>query len=433
MALKNQRLLTRARKIANKGEIEEAEKLYSMVLEDSPENKEAKDELSALKHRKLKQEPPREKIHSVISLFTNNQIQEALEDVQTLINGYPNSAILYNIRASCFKAIGQRDDAVNDYKKALAIKPDYAEALYNLGITLRELGQIDDAIKSYKQALTIKPDYFGAHNNLGNIFLELGQLDAAADYFEWAVAYKPDFAEAYNNLGIVCRERDQVYDAIKNFEKAIDIKPDYFQAHSNLGNSLQFVNQLDAAVKCYEKALTINPDFALGYVNIGLVHQEKGQIEDAIKQYDKVLAINPNHVLAYYNLSAIKQYTMSDDQVAKMRSLLSTTNLSQSERIHLCFALANVYENLGNQEELFEFLHEGNRLRKEGLNYSLEKSQNLSSTVRELFSPPPSDIEKSLSYDPSTKRPIFIVGMPRSGTTLVEQIISSHHAVYGAG
>jgi hypothetical protein len=92
-----------------------------------------------------------------------------------------------------------------------------------------------------------------------------------------------------------------------------------------------------------------------------------------------------------------------------------------------------VYENLRNQEELFEFLHEGNRLRKKELNYSLEKSQNLSSTVRELFSPPPSDIEKSLSYDPSTKRPIFIVGMPRSGTTLVEQIISSHHAVYGAG
>ena len=107
MTLKTQRLLTRARKIANKGEIEEAEKLYSMVLEDSPENKEAKDELSALKHRKLHQEHPVEKIHSVISLFNNNQIQEALDDVKTLINGYPNSALLYNIRASCTKASGQ--------------------------------------------------------------------------------------------------------------------------------------------------------------------------------------------------------------------------------------------------------------------------------------------------------------------------------------
>ena len=124
---------------------------------------------------------------------------------------------------------------------------------------------------------------------------------------------------------------------------------------------------------------------------------------------------------------------MSDDQIAKIRLLLSTDNLSKSELIHLCFALANVYENLGNQEYLFELLHEGNRLRKEELNYSLDKSQDLSSAVRKLFSSPPSDIEKSLSDEPSTIRPIFIVGMPRSGTTLVEQIIASHHAVYGAG
>ena len=193
MTLKTQRLLTRARKIANKGEIEEAEKIYSMILEASPKNKEAQDELLSLKHRKVHQEPPQEKIHSVIFLFNNNQIQEALNDIKTLINDYPNSAILYNIRASCCKAIGQLDTAVKDYEKALALKPDYAEALYNLGITLRELDQIDAAIKSYKQALTIKPDYSGAHNNLGNIFLELGQLDDAVDHFEWAVAYQPNF------------------------------------------------------------------------------------------------------------------------------------------------------------------------------------------------------------------------------------------------
>ena len=122
MTLKTQRLLTRARKIANKGEIEEAEKIYSMILEDSPDNKEVKDELLSLKHRKAQQEPPQEKIHSVISLFNNNQIQEALDDVKTLINAYPNSALLYNIRASCTKASGQLEDAVKDYEKALAIK-----------------------------------------------------------------------------------------------------------------------------------------------------------------------------------------------------------------------------------------------------------------------------------------------------------------------
>jgi hypothetical protein len=111
-----------------------------------------------------------------------------------------------------------------------------------------------------------------------------------------------------------------------------------------------------------------------------------------------------------------------------MQSLLSMSNLSQSDRTHLCFALAKVNEDLGKQDELFEFLHEGNRLRKEELNYSLDNSQNLISTVKKMFSS-----TLSLSYEPSTIQPVFIVGMLRSGTSLVEQIIASHHAVYGAG
>ena len=124
---------------------------------------------------------------------------------------------------------------------------------------------------------------------------------------------------------------------------------------------------------------------------------------------------------------------MSDSQVTQMQLLLTTGNLSQSERIHLCFALARAHEELGNQDELFEFLHEGNRLCKEKLNYSLDKAKNLFSIIKELFSTLPTVIEQSLSFEPSTIRPIFIVGMPHSGTTLVEQIMSSHHAVYGAG
>jgi hypothetical protein len=116
-----------------------------------------------------------------------------------------------------------------------------------------------------------------------------------------------------------------------------------------------------------------------------------------------------------------------------MQSLLTTGNLSQSERIQLCFALAKANEDLGNQDEFFKYLHEGNRLCKEKINYSLDKAKNLFSIIKELFSTLPTVIEQSLSFEPSTIRPIFIVGMPHSGTTLVEQIISSHYAVYGAG
>jgi tetratricopeptide (TPR) repeat protein len=261
MSIKTQRLLTRAKKLVKKGSIEEAKKLYSMILKDSPQNQEAKLGLLALKNLKDNQEPPQANIQSIVALYSNNQIQEALVGIEALVKDFPNSPILYNIRASCYKANGQMDASVKDYEKAITLKPDYAEAYYNLGVTLRELEQIDAALKSYEKALAIKHEYPGAHNNLGTILLDLGSLDSAVDHFEWAVAFKPDYAEAHNNLGVVERHQEKFDQAIKSFEKAIDIQPNYVQAHSNLGDTLQDIGQVDAAKTCYESALAINPDY----------------------------------------------------------------------------------------------------------------------------------------------------------------------------
>ena len=255
-----------------------------------------------------------------------------------------------------------------------------------------------------------------------------GQIQEALVDIETLIKDYPYQPLPFNISGAFYKEIGKLDEAVKRFEKALSIKPDYAQAHNNLGVTLQELSQLDAAVKSYEKALAIEPDYPQAHNNLGIVHQERGQIDDAVKQYEKAVAIKLDYAEAYHNLSTLKKYTANDPQITQMQSLLSTNNLSQSDRIHLCFALAKVNENLGNQDEYFKFLHEGNRLRKQELNYSLDNSKNLSSTVKKMFSSPP-----SLSYKASTIRPIFIVGMLRSGTSLVEQIISSHYAVYGAG
>ena len=311
------------------------------------------------------QEPLQEQINSIIALFSSGQVQEALDAVAVLIKDYPNEALLFNISGAFYQAIGQLDESVKSFEKAVTINSDYAEAHYNLGVTLQQLGQFEAAMKSYKQALAIKQAYPNAHNNLGTMLQELGQLDAAVKSYEQAIAIKPDYAEAYNNLGNVLRELGQLDAGVKNLKTALALKPDYISAH--------------------------------------------------------------------HNLSVLKKYTTSDPQIAQMQSLLSKSNLSQSDRTHLCFALAKVNEDLGKQEELFNYLHEANRLRKQELNYSSDRSKTLFSTVKKIFSSAYADIEKSLSSKSSTFKPIFIVGMPRSGSTLVEQIISSHHTVHGAG
>ena len=334
------------------------------------------------------------KINSVIALYSNGQIEKAIEGVEALIKDYPNEALLHNISGAFYQAIGQLNESLDSFEKAITINSDYAEAHYNLGFTLQQLGQLEAAMKSYEQAIAIKHAYPNAHNNLGAIHQELGKLDAAVKSYEQAIAIKPDYADAYNNLG----------------------------------NALRELGQFDAGVDSLKKAIAIKPDFAQAQNNLGISFQERSQVDDAVKQYEKAIALQPDYVSAHHHLSVLKKYTASDPHIAQMQSLLSTGNLSQSDQTRLCFALAKVNEDLGNQDEFFEFLHEGNRLHKEELNYSLDNSQILISIIKKMFSS-----TLSLSYEPSTIQPVFIVGMLRSGTSLAEQIIASHHAVYGAG
>jgi len=471
-------------------------------------------------------------INSVIELYSNGNIQEALDSVEALISQHPEESILYNIDGVCLKAIGQLEmavksfekaivinsnfadahynlgltlqelnqiqAAVESYEKALVIQPNYAEVHNNLGIAQRELGKIDDAVKSYNKALTIKLDYAEAHNNLGNALHELGEIDEAIKHYYKVISISPNYAEAHHNLGNILNDLGQTDEAIESYEKALSIAPDYIDAHNNLGNILKELGQTHEAIKSYEKALAIEPEYAeahnnlanalkdLGefneaiifykqaiainpnyddaHYNLGVSHHELGQTDEALNCYNLALAINPDYVDAHNNLGNIlkelgqtdaafnsyvqglavqpnntqihrnlgmmKKYAEGDTQFTYMQSLLSTPDLSQSDRAHLCFALAKAYEDLEMKDDLFKTLNEGNYLRKKELNYSIEKDLNKHSTYCNLFK---SSNKKPPSYESSAISPIFIVGMPRSGTTLVEQIISSHHKVHGAG
>ncbi len=267
---------------------------------------------------------PETRIKSVISLYSNGQIQEALDAVKTLTKDYPNETLLYNISGACYKAIGQLDAAVKCYEKAVALKPDYAEAQYNLGITHRELGQLDAAIKSYQDALAIKHAYPNVHNNLGNIFLELSQLKAAVDHFEWAVAYNPEFYIAHNNLGITFHRLGQLDAAVECYEKAIAIQPDYAEAHYNLGNALKELGQWEDAVKSYEKALTLKPDYAKAHNNLGIALKELGQLDAAAESFEKALTFKPDYADAHANRgNAMKSLNRLDEALASYKCAIA--------------------------------------------------------------------------------------------------------------
>ena len=398
MDIKTQRLLDRAKKIVKKGDTERAKKLFSSILKKYPNNLDAKKGLQDLNSRKYQQSLERDKIQPVIALFSSGKISDALGELDILIQKFPNESSLFSLRGACYQISGELKKAVNEFNQAISINPKYAAAHYNLGVTLNQLGQINSAIQSYERALAFKHNYPDAHNNLGNIYLNLRQLDKAVDHFEWAVALNPEYAEAHNNLGITFMELGKYDDCIKSCKRAASLKADY--------------------------ALPLN--------NLGIAFQTLGQINSAVKSYEEAIILKENYATAHHNLSALKKYTKSDPQISQIQKLYSNKNLSQTERIHVCFALAKANEDIGEQDKLFKFLNEGNRLRKRELNYDISDDKDIHLLQKKIFKSNQVKVNQS-SKTKSISMPIFIVGMPRSGSTLVEQIISSHNKVFGAG
>ena len=397
MTIKNERLLSKAKKLVKKGEIEKAKEVFLNILKSSPTNHEAKICLKDI-DRKVNIQPTQEQLDIVMQQYSNGKTKDALESVNGLINKFPNVPLLYNISGACFSAIGEIESAINCFKKALNLKPDYEEAHYNLGVAFHQIGRINDAISCYDKAISIKHDYPTAHNNLGLIALRLGQPRRALECFEWAVAYSPEYAEAHNSLGAALQE-------LKQFEKAKE---------------------------AFLKAINLYPSYSQGFHNLAILNEITNSPTDATKYYRKTIEIDPNFAEAYRNQSRSKKYKKNDPQIAQMESLSLNDNISSKDKAHLCFALAKVNEDLGNHKEFFEYLNEGNRLRKKELNFNIDSTTNFHNKITNLFTKNIPKIQKK-SLSPIGIKPIFIVGMPRSGTSLVEQIISSHNLVHGAG
>ena len=169
--------------------------------------------------------PPQEQIDYVLNLFKSNQIQQALDFIDTLSKDYPDESLLFNIRGACYAGLGQLDIAVQSYKKALSIKPDYAKAHYNLGGALQELDKLHDSAKSYENAIALEPENAQAHNNLAIVLRELDQLEEAEASCRKAIVLDPEYAEAHSFLSIILYANGDLNSALESIKKAYSINP----------------------------------------------------------------------------------------------------------------------------------------------------------------------------------------------------------------
>jgi len=277
------------------------------------------------------------------------------------------------------------------------------------------------------------------HNNffLWNIFgvanFRLGNLDRAEAGFGNTIQLNPLYPDAYNNLGVVLKERGRYQEARQAYIKATEIKPEFAEAHNNLGVVLKEIGKFDDARRAYLKAVDLKPDYAEAYNNLGNIHKALGEVEDAITAYAEAIKLKPGYGSAHRELSTIKTYSeLTDPQLLAMIDHVEHQQVDEDSRCQLCFGLAKAYEDLGQFDKAFFYLAKGNASRKKALQFHINADKKIFAKIEKIelrSRQTVIDIDgKQYPYSP-----IFVLGMPRSGTTLVEQIIASHSAVQGAG
>lgn len=378
-------------------------------------------------HRKRKNANA-ESLGYAIALHQAGRLQEAEIIYQSILQQQPRHPDALHLLGVIAHQVGKNEIAVDLIKRALTIQPDNAEAHNNLGVAFQELNRHSEAITHYNKATALQADYAEAHKNKGAALQQLNRHEEAIQCYVCALNLQPNFAEVHNYLANALTVLCQNDVAISHYEQALAIRPDYAEAHNNLGNALQYLGYTDDAIKHYDKAIELEPNLAVAFINKGRIFQDLGKLDEAIKCFEKALELKPDFAEAYHNLSVVKP---DYKEVPAIEMLQKQPTLNDNDKMHFHYALANIFTKSDQYDKAFVQYKKANELKRKTLVYDPNKHSIYIDELIEIFTR--DFFDKNIALGNNSDLPVFIIGMPRSGTTLVEQIISSHSQVFGAG
>ena len=329
--------------------------------------------------------------------------------------------------------LGRRDEALRCFLRAIAGNPDFAEAHDGAGIALRMAGRHEDAIAHYRRAIAIKPGYAAAENNLATALRGLERWEEAASHHRKALALRPGYFEAESGLGAALRGLGRFEEAAAHYRAALALKPGHADTHGNLGAVLQLLGRHEEALLSFDKALSLEAGLAEAHYGRGTVLKTLGRLDEGQRAVETAIELAPRRAAFYLSLVQSKRLIGDGDphRVAIEALARDLPSLSAEEQIHLHFALGQVYADLGRPERSFRHLADGNALKRRRIAYDEAAALAEIEQTRAVFG---ADlIRRGAGLGDPSALPIFIVGMPRSGTTLVEQILASHPLVHGGG
>ena len=366
------------------------------------------------------------------ALSALGRFDEAIASLERALIQRPDYAEAEINLGKALIALERATDAVKHLEKALALQPDLAEAHVNMGLALLALERRDEALARFERALVLRPNMAEAEMNCGIALLALHRRAEALERFERAVAAKPGSAEAEMHLGLGLSAVDRNDEAIPHLERALALRANFPEAELNLGRALLTEERQSEALDRFERAIALKPDFVEAIEQLGATLQEVGRIEDGRLSLERAVTINPKRPQAYLYLANSAKVATGDPLVATLEAFLrDQRSMTEDDRIHLHFALGKALGDIGRNERSFRHYLEANALRRRQFDYDEARILGRNDRIRAVFTP---DLMKRLggNGDPSSA-PIFIIGMPRSGSTLVEQILASHPKVFARG
>jgi tetratricopeptide (TPR) repeat protein len=404
-----------------------------------------------------------------VALMEHGQLSEARVVLSEAIRLDPGFAAAHNNLGNVLRMLGDGDGAVAAFRHAVEAEPAYGEAHSNLGQLLLERLDVASALEHCQRAVELLPNLPQAHNNLGNALREAGKLeeakrcyaealrldphnamilgnigqalqeedrfDEALSWYDRALQADPSLARTYANLASCLAEQERMVEARTAYEESLRRDPNWAEANVGLAGILRDEGDYERALAYYRKAIALKPDLSAAHAGIAHVHMDLGRFEEAEAAAREAIRRDPENSASYNTLAALLRRRLPDQDLDKMRRLLNSIT-RKGRLLPLHFGLAQALDAREEFAGAAEHAAKGNALQqqhwvRQGRSYDPEQHRAFVQQVCKTFTP--EFFERTRGFGVDTQVPIFVLGLPRSGTTLVEQILASHSQVYGAG
>lgn len=298
-------------------------------------------------------------------------------------------------------------------------------------ITLYKAGQFTEAEKRARAILETDPENHLGWSVLSAILTGQRKIGEAIGCSRQALIIKPDDAASHQNLGNLLKTAGELFEAEKCFRAAIELNPDYVLAHRNLGNILRSQGKVHQAVESFRKAVELAPKSADLHTNLANVYRSIGKVNEAVEHCRMAILLNPNDASALSNLTVTTRLSLDDDVISHMNTLLENEQTPDADKAKIAYGLGNQYDRHRRYDEAFACWSKGAKFHRQSFEYNAEDTDKAFAQLKQSFSKLVI-ADAPAGGDPTTQ-PTFVLGLPRAGTSLVEQIMASHNSVFGAG